>query len=182
MNSDLKYKCAGCGIEKTEESFTRMTGYIRQCNSCLAVGDGEVRTTSSTGGQKGVKLARWDLLPMGALGHLAEHFGRGAEKYDDHQWRNGYEYSKGIAALLRHFTDWINGKDWDVCPEDESGCSNVRVDGTPFPYRMTPNGRACYNHTGSHHLDGTMWHAVVLREFVDKHPEHDDRYIYGGKH
>lgn len=144
----------------------------------------EVRTTSSTGGQKGVKVERFDLIPMGALTHLARHYGRGALKYDDHQWRNGYEYSKGIAALLRHFTTWIGGEDWDQCPAvDDGSCSNVDVNGDEWKYGglVERDGKAipiCYNHTGSHHLDGVMWHAFALREFVDHYPEHDDRYIY----
>lgn len=144
----------------------------------------EVRTTSSTGGQKGVKVERFDLIPMGALTHLARHYGRGALKYDDHQWRNGYEYSKGIAALLRHFTTWVGGEDWDQCPAvDDGSCSNIDVNGNEWKYGglVERDGKAipiCYNHTGSHHLDGVMWHAFALREFVDHYPEHDDRYIY----
>lgn len=41
----------------------------------------EIRTTSRTGGQKGMKDARFDLIPIGALRQLAEHYGRGAAKY-----------------------------------------------------------------------------------------------------
>lgn len=74
---------------------------------------GEVRTTSSTGGQKGVKLARFDLIPIGPLTMLAEHYGRGAQKYAEHQWRAGYEWSKSYAALMRHLTAWWAGEDFD---------------------------------------------------------------------
>lgn len=73
----------------------------------------EVRTTSSTGGQKGVKIARFDLIPVDALTQLAEHYGRGAEKYDDNQWRKGYEWSKSYAALQRHLNQWWAGEDMD---------------------------------------------------------------------
>jgi hypothetical protein len=75
---------------------------------------GEVRTTSSTGGQKGVKSARYDLIPTGALKQVAEHYGRGAEKYDDNQWRKGYEWSKSYAALQRHATEFWSGEDFDA--------------------------------------------------------------------
>lgn len=133
----------------------------------------EVRTVSSTGGAKGVKSARFDLIPPGALRALAEHFGRGARKYDDNQWRKGYEWSKSYAALQRHLGDFWEGKDYDVCSNDPDGCSMVDASGKPF----TPAGPdTCFNHTGSHHLDAAMWHAFVLRTFVDEHPDHDDRY------
>jgi hypothetical protein len=81
----------------------------------------EVRTTSVTGGQKGVKLARYDLIPVDALRQLAEHYGKGAEKYDDNQWRKGYEWSKSYAALMRHLTQWWNGEDVD----DETGSNHL---------------------------------------------------------
>lgn len=73
----------------------------------------EVRTVSSTGGEKGVKPQRFDLIPVEALTKLAEHYGRGAEKYDDNQWRKGYEWSKSYAALQRHITAWWGGEDLD---------------------------------------------------------------------
>jgi hypothetical protein len=75
---------------------------------------GEVRTTSTTGGEKGVKLARFDLVPAGPLRALAEHYGRGASKYDDHQWRKGYEWSKSFAAMQRHAWAWWDGEDVDA--------------------------------------------------------------------
>lgn len=141
----------------------------------------EVRTTSSTGGEKGVKPQRFDLIPIFALTKLAEHYGAGARKYDDHQWRKGYEYSKSYAALLRHLTAWWGGEDWDGCPKDESSCSNVDKDGNEWLFGglVERGGKAipiCYNHTGGHHLDGVMWHAFALREFVEAYPEHDDRF------
>lgn len=74
---------------------------------------GEVRTVSSTGGEKGVKLARFDLIPPAPLFALAEHYGRGASKYDDHQWRKGYEWSKAFAAMMRHAWAFWGGEDLD---------------------------------------------------------------------
>lgn len=81
----------------------------------------EVRTTSRTGGEKGVKSARFDLIPVGALTALAEHYGVGAEKYDENQWRKGYEWSKSYAALQRHLTAWWGGEDIDA----ETGSSHL---------------------------------------------------------
>lgn len=134
----------------------------------------EVRTTSSTGGQKGVKLARFDLIPIGPLTQLAEHFGVGASKYANHQWRNGYEWSKSYAALLRHLTAFWAGEDYDVCSNDPEGCSHVDVDGNPF---VAVREDACFNHTGSHHMAAVAWHAFALMEFAARFPEHDDRYV-----
>jgi hypothetical protein len=165
----------------------------------------EVRTTSSTGGQKGVKLARFDLIPAGPLHELAEHYGRGARKYANHQWRNGYEWSKSIGALGRHFNDFIAGKDYDTCSNEPENCA-VKIDtgeviqyhadqgvyiwdGRELNFRLAdrlyrlydpasyePN--ACYNHTGSHHMAAVAWHAFLLLEFKDVHKDHDDRYRY----
>jgi hypothetical protein len=74
----------------------------------------EVRSVSSTGGEKGTKLARYDLIPEFPLRMLAEHFGRGADKYDDHNWRRGYEWSKSFAAMMRHAWQFWSGEDYDL--------------------------------------------------------------------
>lgn len=109
---------------------------------------GEVRTRNeSTGGEKGVKLARMDLLPPDSLMRAAEHFGRGAQKYADRNWELGYEWSKSYGALLRHLMLWWDGEDTD---EDESFGQ-------------------------FHHLDAVMFHALVLSRFAADHPELDDR-------
>lgn len=108
----------------------------------------EVRTTSATGGQKGVKRARFDLIPIGPLTALAEHYGRGAEKYDNHQWRKGYEWSKSYAALQRHLTAFWDGEDIDPDPAMN----------------------------GASHLAAVAWHAFTLLEFAERFPEFDDRY------
>lgn len=73
----------------------------------------EIRTTSSTGGQKGVKAERFDLLPVNALTQVAAHYGAGATKYADNQYRKGYEWSKSYAALMRHATQFWGGEDFD---------------------------------------------------------------------
>lgn len=134
----------------------------------------EIRTTSSTGGEKGVKLERFDLIPVGPLTELARHFGKGARKYAAHQWRQGYEWSKSYSAINRHLTAFWAGYDFDVCSNDPEGCQFVDKDGQPFLV-LFPN--TCYNHTGSHHMVAVAWHAFVLLEFIERFPEHDDRYI-----
>lgn len=73
----------------------------------------EVRLTSATGGEKGSKLARFDLLPPDALRKVAELYGRGAEKYEAHNWRKGYDWSLSFAAMQRHAWQFWNGEDFD---------------------------------------------------------------------
>jgi hypothetical protein len=82
---------------------------------------GEVTVTSATGGQKGKKLARYDLLPAGALRQVAELYGRGAEKYDDNNWRKGYDWSLSFAALNRHLWQFWEGEEYD----SETGCAHM---------------------------------------------------------
>lgn len=106
---------------------------------------GEVRTKSSTGGEKGVKPERYDLIPVEPLAEFARLLGKGAEKYADHNWRRGYEFSKSYQALQRHANAWWSGEDTD----EEMGTSHM----------------AC-----------VMFHASVLMELRNTHPEFDDRY------
>ncbi len=82
---------------------------------------GEVRSVSSTGGEKGVKLARFDLIPTLPLEELAKHYGRGAGKYDDHNWARGYEWSKSYAAMQRHANAFWSGVDID----EETGSLHI---------------------------------------------------------
>lgn len=81
----------------------------------------EVRSVSATGGQKGTKVSRYDLLPVDALRQVADHYGRGAEKYADNQWRRGYEWSKSYAALQRHANQFWGGEDFD----EETGSNHM---------------------------------------------------------
>lgn len=138
----------------------------------------EIRSVSPTGGEKGVKLERFDLIPIGPLTALARHYGRGALKYDNHQWRKGYEWSKSYAALLRHLTEFWNGQDYDVCPVDRFGCADFPGQEQETKIGERGYSSTCYNHTGSHHLDAVMWHAFTLREFFDKFQQYDDRYVW----
>lgn len=74
----------------------------------------EVRSVSATGGEKGTKDERFDLIPPEALAKVARHFGVGARKYAAHNWRRGYEWSKSYAALQRHATQFWAGEDVDA--------------------------------------------------------------------
>ncbi|MEC4833770.1 DUF5664 domain-containing protein [Mycobacteroides chelonae] len=104
----------------------------------------EVRVTSSTGGEKGSKLARFDLVPVGPQTELAELYGRGALKYESRNWERGYDWGLSYAALCRHLTQFWAGEDRDA-------------------------------ETGAKHIVAVAWHAFALAEFMETHPEFDNR-------
>lgn len=81
----------------------------------------EERTMSATGGAKGVKPERFDLIPVEALQEVARVYGFGAKKYDAHNWRRGYEWSKSYAAMMRHANEFWAGEDMD----EETGCLHL---------------------------------------------------------
>lgn len=67
----------------------------------------------TTGGEKGQKLARFALLPGDVLWQIAEHYGKGAKKYEDRNWERGYAWSLSFDALNRHLWAWWGGEDRD---------------------------------------------------------------------
>lgn len=76
--------------------------------------DGEVRIEDGeTGGQKGQKLARYDLIPPEALDEIARVYGFGAAKYDDLNYLKGFSWRLSIGAGLRHIFAWIRSEDYD---------------------------------------------------------------------
>ena len=83
--------------------------------------DEEVSMVSSTGAEKGSKLARYDLIPAGPLKQLAEHFGQGAKKYRDRNWEAGYDWSLSFAAMMRHAWAFWGGEDID----EETGTPHI---------------------------------------------------------
>jgi len=83
---------------------------------------GEVRITDpTTGGAKGIKPARFGLIPSEALWQLAELYGRGSQKYDDHNWRRGYKWSLSYDALQRHANLFWQGEEYD----EETKCHHM---------------------------------------------------------
>lgn len=133
----------------------------------------EIRSTSSTGGQKGTKLAKHSLIPAIALTALAEHYGRGARKYADHQWRAGYEYDKSYDALQRHAVAWNSGLSYDVCSNEPDNCKFTDAEGNPYEPQEPDT---CFNHTGSHHMAAVAWHAFTIIEFEARFPDFDTRF------
>ncbi|MEI6084000.1 MAG: dATP/dGTP diphosphohydrolase domain-containing protein [Verrucomicrobiota bacterium] len=83
---------------------------------------GEVRITdAATGGQKGVKPERFDLIPTTPLEELARVYGYGATKYAEDNWRKGYAWNLNFGAMLRHAWAFWRGEDRDA----ESGCHHL---------------------------------------------------------
>ena len=68
-------------------------------------------------GVKGVKDARYDLIPPEATWFESLVYGLGANKYAERNWEGGYEWGKGIAALERHLQLFKAGEDLD--PESQ---------------------------------------------------------------
>lgn len=78
-------------------------------------------TNSKTGGMKGQKSQRMDLLPYLSLMEIAKVYGFGAEKYAPHNWRKGYDWSLSFAALQRHLVLFWEGEELD----EESGLPHL---------------------------------------------------------
>lgn len=109
----------------------------------------ETRTTSVTGGMKGVKAERFSLIPKAPLDLLGRIYGYGHGKYGDaHNYRKGYEWSKSYDALQRHLTAWWEREETD--PESELS-----------------------------HLGHAAWHIFTLIVFSSnpQYSQYDDRYF-----
>ena len=63
-----------------------------------------------SGGEKGSKLQRFSLIPTEFLWSLAEHYGKGALKYESRNWEKGYNWSLTVDALERHYNLWKMGE------------------------------------------------------------------------
>ena len=74
----------------------------------------EVRIVDSkTGGEKGQKINRYDLIPPEAEEALAVHYGRGCAKYADRNWEKGYKWGLSYRALRSHLNLWQTGESYD---------------------------------------------------------------------
>ena len=75
----------------------------------------------SSAGKKGVKDARFDLLPWDAIWAVSKVFGWGARKYAERNWERGLNWSASKAALDRHLALWWAKQETD----EESGMSHL---------------------------------------------------------
>jgi len=81
----------------------------------------EVRKTSKTGGQKGVKPEQYGLIPVAALRDVARVYGYGATKYAENNWRKGYSWRWTYDAMQRHLNAFWEGE----CLDPESGLPHL---------------------------------------------------------
>jgi len=114
------------------------------------MGDREFRVVNErTGGEKGIKLARYDLIPTGPLKELAEHYGKNCKthggKYDDSNWRKGIDWNLCFRSAIGHLQDFWGGENLD--PEN-----------------------------GSKHVIAAAWHCFALAEYMDAYKAHDVRF------
>jgi hypothetical protein len=82
---------------------------------------GEVRTVSSTGGEKGQKSARLGSIDPTAIMTMAEVAGFGEVKYSRLNYMRGYPWSLSFDAAQRHLMQFWSGVDND----DESGLPHL---------------------------------------------------------
>lgn len=62
-----------------------------------------------------------NLLSTEAMNQTAAVLAFGAQKYAEHNWRNGFAWSRPLAAAMRHLTAFNDGEDRDP----ESGLSHL---------------------------------------------------------
>jgi hypothetical protein len=79
-------------------------------------------TDPDTGGQKGQKLERFDLIPAEPLIELARVYGRGAKKYADDNWRKGYSWKLSFGAMMRHAWAFWKGEERDELGNHHLAC------------------------------------------------------------
>lgn len=74
-----------------------------------------------TGGEKGTKPERYDLVPSDAMDEVARVYGYGANKYAPRNWEKGYDWGLSVAALERHVSKFKQLEDIDT----ESGLHHL---------------------------------------------------------
>ncbi len=74
----------------------------------------EVRVVDAkTGGEKGVKIDRYDLVPEEFEQALAIHYGKGAQKYADRNWERGYQWGFSWRSVRSHMNQFRSGERYD---------------------------------------------------------------------
>lgn len=105
---------------------------------------------------------RFDLLEPYAIEQLAKVFTAGAAKYSDNNWiHNGMSWSKMIASMKRHISEFEKGNDYDF-DENCEGCKSGN----------------CSSHTNLLHAAHIAWNAMGLISYSKYHPEKDDRMVH----
>lgn len=102
LSKKMRYRMTSDAVDFFERNVVRRVSQ-----------DEAIVADPATGGQKGSKLARFDLLPWEELFEVAELYGVGAAKYAERNWELGYKWSLSFAALLRHLVLFWCGESLD---------------------------------------------------------------------
>jgi hypothetical protein len=74
----------------------------------------EIRVVNSvTGGEKGQKPERHELVPVEPMDEVARVYGFGCGKYAKNNWRLGYDWGLSYGAARRHLNAFWRGEDLD---------------------------------------------------------------------
>lgn len=99
--------CEGCLLKLYKFQDTEITNTVSDKNSW--------NYNPDIGGIKcDAGKPRFDLIPVIALFHLAEHYTKGAEKYTPRQWEKGMQYTRLLRAAMSHLLKYSAGENNDV--------------------------------------------------------------------
>lgn len=110
-------KCSCCSNESTPSNPYPQHWLLTEVDDS----DKELETNTNGALKFDGEKPRMDLLDRYALEQLASVLTFGAKKYAAHNWRKGLQYSRLVAAAMRHIQAFNDGEDNDP----ESGLSHV---------------------------------------------------------
>jgi hypothetical protein len=133
------------------EAWEKSEAFPWESLASTMVSRSETRVTDpKTGARKGVKMARFSLLPWDVLWQVAEHYQRGVQAgYEERNWEKGATWSVVFDALHRHLSLWWMGENMDIGATE----------------------------THAHHLDAVIFWAMALRRYALRGVGTDDRPI-----
>lgn len=106
---------------RTEKAYAEWLGLNVMYQNGAATNEDRKFHVDASGGRKEVKEAAYALIPAEPLEQLAILYGRGAKKYDAHNWRRGYPWGLSFSACMRHLWKFWRGEDMD----EETGVPHV---------------------------------------------------------
>jgi integrase len=81
---------------------------------------------------------RWSLIDWKSLEPMVRVLEKGAQKYDDHNWKKGMPTSQISESLLRHMFAFMNGEDNDL-ETNESHLGHVMCNVMFLIYNLREN-------------------------------------------
>jgi integrase len=83
---------------------------------------------------------RWSLIDWKSLEPMVRVLEKGAQKYDDHNWKKGMPTSQISESLLRHMFAFMNGEDNDL-ETNESHLGHVMCNVMFLIYNLRENSQ-----------------------------------------